>query len=63
MIARARSAGYLWICVTYSPIRQWRERMMEDRFTNRCDGGPSNFGPGKSDPAMLQELLDFTMPR
>jgi len=63
MIGRARDAGYRWICVTYSPIRQWRERMMEDRFTNRREGGPSNFGPGKSDPAMLQELLDFTKPR
>ncbi|HEV7414610.1 MAG TPA: alpha-hydroxy acid oxidase [Tianweitania sediminis] len=63
MIHRAKAAGYRWICVTYSPIRQWRERMMEDRFTNRRDQGPANFGPDTSDPAMLRELLDFTQPR
>jgi isopentenyl diphosphate isomerase/L-lactate dehydrogenase-like FMN-dependent dehydrogenase len=63
MIHRAKAAGYRWICVTYSPIRQWRERMMEDRFSVRGDKGPSNFGPNKSDPAMLKELLDFTQPR
>jgi 4-hydroxymandelate oxidase len=63
MIERAKAAGYKYICVTYSPIRQWRERMMEDRFSLRNENGPSNFGPGKSDPAALQELLDFTKPR
>jgi 4-hydroxymandelate oxidase len=63
MIERAKAAGYKYICVTYSPIRQWRERMMEDRFTLRNESGPSNFGLGKSDPAALQELLDFTRPR
>ncbi|GHD22668.1 alpha-hydroxy acid oxidase [Tianweitania populi] len=63
MIARAKDAGYRYICVTYSPIRQWRERMMEDRFSVRGEKAPSNFGEGKSDPAMLRELLDFTQPR
>lgn len=63
MIYRAKDAGYEYICVTYSPIRQWRERMMEDRFSMPGAGKPSNFGPGKSDPAMLQELLDFKQPR
>jgi 4-hydroxymandelate oxidase len=60
---RAKAAGYRYICVTYSPIRQWRERMMEDRFSPRGEKGPSNFGPGMSDPAALTELLDFTQPR
>lgn len=63
MIERAKVAGYQYICVTYSPIRQWRERMMEDRFSIRGEEGPSNFGPGKSDAAALVELLDFTRPR
>lgn len=63
MMQRAKAAGYKYICVTYSPIRQWRERLMEDRFTVRGEKGPSNFGAGKSDPAALQELLDFTQPR
>lgn len=63
MMERAKAAGYRHICVTYSPIRQWRERMMEDRFSLRNESAPSNFGPGKSDPAALQELLDFTRPR
>ncbi|WP_062013742.1 alpha-hydroxy acid oxidase [Aureimonas sp. AU4] len=63
LIERAKAAGYRHICVTYSPIRQWRERMMEDRFSIRGETGPSNFGPGKSDPAALHELLDFKQPR
>lgn len=63
MIHRAKDAGYDYICVTFSPIRQWRERMMEDRFSIPGQGEPSNFGPGKSDIAMLAELLDFTKPR
>ncbi|WP_102225219.1 alpha-hydroxy acid oxidase [Acidimangrovimonas sediminis] len=63
MMHRAKAAGYGHICVTYSPIRQWRERMMEDRFSMPGAGTPSNFGPGKSDDAMLRELLDFTRPR
>lgn len=63
MIGRAKSANYKYICITYSPIRQWRERMMEDRFTLRNDNGPSNFGPGKSDAAALTELLEFNQPR
>ncbi|PJE29598.1 (S)-mandelate dehydrogenase [Pseudooceanicola marinus] len=63
MMHRAKDAGYEYICVTYSPIRQWRERMMEDRFSMPGAGKPANFGPDTSDPAMLQELLDFTRPR
>lgn len=63
MMERAKAAGYKYICASYSPIRQWRERMMEDRFSVRGETAPSNFGPGKSDPAALTELLDFTEPR
>ncbi|MGO4526016.1 alpha-hydroxy acid oxidase [Microvirga sp. 2MCAF35] len=63
LMERAKAAGYKYICVTYSPIRQWRERMMEDRFSIRGEGGPANFGPGRSDPAALVELLEFTKPR
>jgi 4-hydroxymandelate oxidase len=63
MMERAKDAGYRYICVTYSPIRQWRERMMEDRFSIRGEKGPANFGPGRSDPSSLAELLDFTLPR
>ena len=64
MMHRAKAAGYAYICATYSPIRQWRERLMEDRYSPRGGGdGSSNFGEGLSDPANLQELLDFTEPR
>jgi isopentenyl diphosphate isomerase/L-lactate dehydrogenase-like FMN-dependent dehydrogenase len=63
LMERAKNAGYKYICVTYSPIRQWRERMMEDRFSIRGERGPANFGPGRSDPASLVELLEFTQPR
>ncbi|WP_262299547.1 alpha-hydroxy acid oxidase [Microvirga sesbaniae] len=63
LMERAKNAGYKYICVTYSPIRQWRERMMEDRFSIRGEKGPANFGPGRSDPAALVELLEFTQPR
>jgi isopentenyl diphosphate isomerase/L-lactate dehydrogenase-like FMN-dependent dehydrogenase len=63
LMERAKNAGYKYICVTYSPIRQWRERMMEDRFSIRGERGPANFGPGRSDPAALVELLEFTQPR
>ncbi|MBF9234133.1 alpha-hydroxy acid oxidase [Microvirga alba] len=63
LMDRAKAAGYRYICATYSPIRQWRERMMEDRFSIRGENGPANFGPGRSDPAPLVELLDFTQPR
>ncbi|WMT89066.1 alpha-hydroxy acid oxidase [Pelagibacterium sp. H642] len=63
MMHRAKDAGYEYICVTFSPIRQWRERMMEDRFSLPAGEKPSNFGPGKSDISMLTELLDFTEPR
>jgi 4-hydroxymandelate oxidase len=63
LMERAKASGYKYICVTYSPIRQWRERMMEDRFSIRGEKGPANFGPGRSDPAALTELLEFTQPR
>jgi len=63
MMHRAAAAGYEYICVTYSPIRQWRERLMEDRFSPRTSLSESNFGPGRSDPAPLHELLEFTQPR
>ena len=57
IIERAKAAGYAYICATYSPIRQWRDRMMEDRFSLRYEVSPSNFGAGKSDPAATLELL------
>lgn len=63
MIHRAKDAGYEQIVILFSPIRQWRERMMEDRFTSPGAGALSNFGPGRSDMAMMDELLDFTRPR
>jgi 4-hydroxymandelate oxidase len=63
MMHRAADAGYTHICVTYSPIRQWRERLLEDRFSPRPKLSESNFGPGRSDPAPLVELLEFTKPR
>ena len=61
MIHRAKAAGYQQIVASYSPIRQWRERMMEERFAP--PGGRSNFGPGKSDMAMIDELFSFHRPR
>jgi len=61
MIHRAKAAGYQQIIATFSPIRQWRERMMEDRFAPPAPR--SNFGPGKSDMAMIDELLSFHRPR
>jgi 4-hydroxymandelate oxidase len=63
MIERAKAAGYEQIVATYSPIRQWRERMMEDRFSIRTSDEDGNFGAGKSDPDMLREQLAFTQPR
>ena len=63
MIGRAKDAGYEQIIATYSPIRQWRERMMEDRFTIRSSDEDSNYAEGKSDPSMLKEQLEFTRPR
>ena len=63
MIERAKAAGYEQIVATYSPIRQWRERMMQDRFAIRTADEDSNFGAGKSDPAMLREQLEFSQPR
>lgn len=62
-IERAKAAGCEQIVATYSPIRQWRERMMEDRFTVRGPGSDANYGEGKSDPAMLREQLEFNEPR
>lgn len=61
MIRRAEAAGYKQIIVAFSPIRQWRERMMEERF--KPPGERSNFGPGKSDIAMINELFSFHRPR
>jgi 4-hydroxymandelate oxidase len=63
MMHRAAEAGYQYICVTYSPIRQWRERLLEDRFSPRTNLAESNFGPSGSNPAPLVELLEFTRPR
>jgi 4-hydroxymandelate oxidase len=63
IIERAKAAGYEQIVATYSPIRQWRERLMEDRFQITGPGGDANYGAGKSDVGMLREQLDFTQPR
>jgi len=63
MIDRAKAAGYEYICVTYSPIRQWRERLKEDRFSPRGLVDSINFGPEGSNPAGLRELIEFTEPR
>lgn len=63
MMRRAKDAGYTHIVATYSPIRQWRERLIENRFASRATGDNVNFGPGGSDPAGLQELIEFTQPR
>jgi 4-hydroxymandelate oxidase len=63
MAQRAKDAGYRYIIATYSPIRQWRERLMENRFVSRAGVDHVNFGPGKSDAAGLRELIDFTEPR
>lgn len=63
MAQRAKDCGYQYIVATYSPIRQWRERLIEDRFSPRSGTAHANFGPGASDPAGLQELIDFTEPR
>ncbi|GAB3556384.1 alpha-hydroxy acid oxidase [Spelaeicoccus albus] len=63
MIDRAKAAGYRYICATYSPIRQWRERLREDRFVARGVPDHANFGPGLSNPAAIKELIDFTEPR
>lgn len=60
---RAKEAGYKYIIASYSPIRQWRERLMENRFTSRLTRQNVNYGPGTSDPANLKELIDFTEPR
>ncbi|GAA1592560.1 alpha-hydroxy acid oxidase [Kribbella hippodromi] len=64
MAQRAKDAGYQYLIATYSPIRQWRERLIHDKFSPRNSSVHNvNFGPGKSDPAPLQELINFTEPR
>jgi 4-hydroxymandelate oxidase len=63
MAKRAKDGGYRYLIATYSPIRQWRERLIENRFTSRLTRENVNFGPGVSDPAGLRELIDFTEPR
>lgn len=63
MAERARTAGYRYIIAAFSPIRQWRERLIENRFTSRSSRQQVNYGPGGSDLAGLQELIDFTRPR
>ena len=63
MMQRAKDAGYTHIVATYSPIRQWRERLIENRFSSRTTGDNINFGENGSDPAGLQELIAFTKPR
>lgn len=63
MAQRAEDCGYEVIVATYSPIRQWRERLIEDRFSPRGQNTHANFGEGRSDPAPLRELIDFTEPR
>lgn len=63
MMHRAKRAGYTHIVATYSPIRQWRERLIENRFSSRSTGDNVNFGEGASDPRGLQELIAFTEPR
>lgn len=63
MAQRAKDCGYGVIVATYSPIRQWRERLIEDRFSTRGQAEHANFGPGTSDPAGLRELIEFTEPR
>ncbi|MGF3054924.1 alpha-hydroxy acid oxidase, partial [Microbacterium sp. YY-01] len=63
MAQRAKDAGYRYIIAAFSPIRQWRERLIENRFTSRGSRGQVNYGPELSDPAGLQELIDFTEPR
>ncbi|MDR5701396.1 alpha-hydroxy acid oxidase [Agromyces aerolatus] len=63
MANRAKAAGYRYLVATYSPIRQWRERLIENRFSSRLTRENVNFGPDASDPAGLQELIAFTEPR
>ncbi|MCQ9368744.1 alpha-hydroxy-acid oxidizing protein [Brevibacterium sp. 91QC2O2] len=63
MIERAKAAGYKYIIATYSPIRQWRERLLENRFVSRFSSGHDNFDPSLSNPAPLEELINFTESR
>jgi isopentenyl diphosphate isomerase/L-lactate dehydrogenase-like FMN-dependent dehydrogenase len=63
MMQRAKDAGYTHIVATYSPIRQWRERLIENRFASRSTSDNVNFGEGGSNPAGLRELIEFTQPR
>ncbi|GFZ87686.1 alpha-hydroxy acid oxidase [Nesterenkonia alkaliphila] len=61
---RARQAGYERIVATYSPLRQWRERLMEDAFVPRVSM-QRNFSEGgtAAQRATLEELVSFTAPR
>lgn len=63
MIDRAARAGYRYICATFSPIGQWRERLIENAYVARRSPGDVNFGNGLSSEAPLRELLEFTYPR
>lgn len=61
---RARQAGYERIVATYSPLRQWRERLMEDAFAPKVSM-QRNFTEAGSPAqrATLKELVNFTTPR
>lgn len=60
MIDRAAKAGYMYICATFSPIGQWRERLIEGAYLARRSAEDINFADGKSSEAPLRELLAFT---
>jgi 4-hydroxymandelate oxidase len=57
---RAAEAGYRALCFTDAPVRAWRERIREARLDLSPVYGVANYGPGKADPAVLQELLAFS---
>lgn len=63
MIDRAHRAGYEFIVASDSPTRQWRERLIENEYVPVRSHQDINFGPGKSNPAALEELYGFTKPR
>jgi isopentenyl diphosphate isomerase/L-lactate dehydrogenase-like FMN-dependent dehydrogenase len=60
---RAAAAGYRAVCFTDVPVRAWRERLRERRLDLLATYGMANYGPGKADVAVLQELVAFTEPR
>lgn len=61
---RARQAGYERIVATYSPLRQWRERLMEDAFVPRVPMQRNFTEIGSaSQRDTLEELVNFTAPR